>query len=423
MRALLPTVVLTGLFCPLAGAQNTWIVDGLGRPWSHFTDVPAAFAAAAPGDSIWVYASSGVGTYALPAVIDKPIRIVGMGVTGYPGSPPLVNVFGPVVVRNIPAGGRVVMSHLGIVVRSQVLFAPPWMQPHGIEVQNCAGHVHLERLVYSPFGHVNSSLLFEDCASVSVHSCEWIFLSAPVTCRRSTVQISNTTIQPSQTYSLWPGPPWTISQTVEGLRAESSDVTLIGTSVWGASYENATVNPERVAVDLIDSTLRAGPRTGLLGGRTAQGLSGPAIRAVGTSRILLDHRMSQSGIHPASTVPAQRTWIHAVDHGYVTRNELISLTVWGPPGGFLLLGAGDHRWPGLATGIGTLAIDPGTLTVVGTAAVPGSGQVQYGLFASRYLPIGHPFAFQAAVLDPQGNISLTLPSPFTVGWEAGRSLP
>ena len=43
--------------------------------------------------------------------------------------------------------------------------------------------------------------------------------------------------------------------------------------------------------------------------------------------------------------------------------------------------------------------------------------------ALRPLPLGHLFGFQAAVLDPTGAISLTLGTPFTVGWEAGQPLP
>jgi hypothetical protein len=80
--------------------------------------------------------------------------------------------------------------------------------------------------------------------------------------------------------------------------------------------------------------------------------------------------------------------------------------------------------PGIPTGIGILGLEPSSLTVVGCGALPAvTGTLSQTMSAWRDLPINQIFAFQAAVLEPGGMISLSLSAPFTVGWMAGRTMP
>jgi hypothetical protein len=47
--AILGGLVLSAALAPCAAGQNHWIVDAANGPGSHFNDLPAAVAAAAPG--------------------------------------------------------------------------------------------------------------------------------------------------------------------------------------------------------------------------------------------------------------------------------------------------------------------------------------------------------------------------------------
>jgi hypothetical protein len=69
-------------------AQQTWKVNCSGDYGAHFTDLPAAVAAAAPGDSIQIYGVFGgpCGVNYTAVTIDKPLHIVGFQVGQQPGT-------------------------------------------------------------------------------------------------------------------------------------------------------------------------------------------------------------------------------------------------------------------------------------------------------------------------------------------------
>jgi len=117
--------------------------------------------------------------------------------------------------------------------------------------------------------------------------------------------------------------------------------------------------------------------------------------------------------------------VHAVTHDFVVAGETYRVAVAGPANGFALLAVGSALFPRLPTSLGTLAIDPSSLQIIGAAAIPATvgyyvGNPAWNLPCPTNVPYGHVFAFQAAVLDPTGAITLTAPSPFTVGWQHGR---
>ncbi|MEZ5966401.1 MAG: hypothetical protein R3F56_21375 [Planctomycetota bacterium] len=85
-------------------AQTTWVVDALGRPGTNFTDLPAAVAAAAPGDVIALrYVDPLVSPYQ-GASISKGLTVVGVG--GRPG------IVGRLQVGLVPAGQHAVLRNL-----------------------------------------------------------------------------------------------------------------------------------------------------------------------------------------------------------------------------------------------------------------------------------------------------------------------
>ncbi|MBI5853103.1 MAG: hypothetical protein HZB39_18995, partial [Planctomycetes bacterium] len=59
-------------------AQRTWVVDNTMATGADFQDLPAACAAAAPGDRIHVRLGDG-SSYQLPSPLEKPLTIVGLG--------------------------------------------------------------------------------------------------------------------------------------------------------------------------------------------------------------------------------------------------------------------------------------------------------------------------------------------------------
>ncbi len=57
-----------GVIAGFAPAQKTWIVDAFNGPGTHFTDLPPAVQAAAPGDHVVVRTSAPGGTYTAPMI-------------------------------------------------------------------------------------------------------------------------------------------------------------------------------------------------------------------------------------------------------------------------------------------------------------------------------------------------------------------
>ena len=68
-----------------------------------------------------------------------------------------------------------------------------------------------------------------------------------------------------------------------------------------------------------------------------------------------------------------------------------------------------------------LAMDPFTAGVIGLRRLSSIGEAVWPMNCAVQAGVAHAFAFQAAVLDSStGAISLTVPSPFTVGWPHGH---
>ena len=142
------------VFGMAAAAQQTWKVDCTGAPGSHFTDLPAAVAAAAPGDTILVYNTIGVDCVAAyaPPYIDKPLHIACFTVGGPPGNntPGGVEMDGALHVARILAGQQVVMTNIGLSHSSA--------SPSSITVSDCAGSVVLDNVYFGNPGMSGQSL-------------------------------------------------------------------------------------------------------------------------------------------------------------------------------------------------------------------------------------------------------------------------
>jgi hypothetical protein len=100
---------------------TTWIVDANSGPGTHFTDLPAAIAAAQSGDTILVR----TGTYTAFSVSGKALTIRGAG-----AATTVVRLVSPslpqsptVTIANTPSGERFYLSGLTILSNAS------WIQP------------------------------------------------------------------------------------------------------------------------------------------------------------------------------------------------------------------------------------------------------------------------------------------------------
>ncbi len=427
-------VLVAVSLCAPAIAQQIWKVNCAGGPGVHFTDLPPAVAAAAPGDEIWVYrnviSGSGAGCppgwpdYTAP-IITKPVRIVGFQLeNGYAAGIPTATAFrGVFVIHGIPAGQQVVLSNLSLGQDNLV-------SPGGIVAIDCAGDILLEDVAYTSLGTPGSYVHFERCANVVLRGCDIRLGGWPLRFIDSTALLTTTFVAP---VSIWPGIPY--EQTSEALRVSNSNVTLIGSVLYGNDGYYPPPNPafpqqdwrERPAAVIESGTLRVGPATYLYGGLTgypyplnrawAYRFAPPATGTVEQDPRSLIYLMPD----PPFVPPPIPTDIPATYHAWVVGGENFAVTVIGPPNGFALLAVGDWQPVPMPTSLGPLAITPCSLTILELAPLSASiGSFEWTLHCPTSAVVAHAFALQAAVLAPNGTLSLTVPSPLTVGWPHGQ---
>jgi hypothetical protein len=412
-------------------AQRIWKVFHGGGPGVDFLDLPPAVAAASAGDVIWVYGDPRVGVFYYTApTIDKPLTVSGFGIvpSGI-GSPNPTNALlrGLLTITNIPAGSRVVISDMVLVPFPPPLPIPSPLPPHGVVIRDCQGEVVLENILFRS-NFFNVAFEIERSANVTLRGSNVYLGGIPIAVTDSTLLLSNTWLQ------AWFYPfPSSYNTSTEMLRLIRSNVTMVVCTMYpagdGSTMPGGRLRARRGAI-LEGSTLTIGPGTTLRGGEYIGGLDpwGQPLWVLSeayttlpplSSQVLVDPRGAHSGYTTGST-PPQPTWAHASVHRYIVAGEDYLHSACGPPNGFAILAAGSKAITPIPTGHGLLAIDPPSLVVLGAVPLDQYGWHHITLRCPPYVPSSWQFAFQAAVLSPQGDISLTVPSPFTVGWQHGR---
>jgi hypothetical protein len=417
-----------------AMAQRTWTVSRCLDYPADFRDLPPAVAAASPGDTILLVESvpcSSSSSWILNSVtIDKALTIAGVrsGGSGSGGSVPYsIYLLGRMTLRNIPAGSRLVLSNLDLVNPDP--FVVGGLQPSGLDAHDCAGEIVLEDVSAAALGLRDFVFRFHRCADVVIHG-SWINGSGePVTFVDSNAVVSQTRVEMGNGVS---------SPIYYSYAAQNSRALLVRNSVVSITYSRLLAAdgiwdyqngryirmPQEGA--LVESGgLFLGPEAHIQGGFDPAPWYRwfwPGLAAGSPPEIVhVDSRASLSlGTGSGGGTPAE---IHAVYNDSVIQGQQYDVTIAGPPGGFGLLAVGSSPLAPIPVGIGDLALDPFTIQFVAAASLPpGEGMVTIPLACSTLVPIGHVFAFQAAVLAPNGAISLTLPSPFAVAWAYGRIL-
>lgn len=407
-------------FASVATAQAVWNVDCAGSPGSHFTTLQAAVDAAAPGDEIRVYGTANC--VVSTTIITKALRIVGcdpayVNPPGYPGgNPTRMELDGSLIIMGIPEGQRLIISNVWLSRPSPSYSS----QSFGVVALDCDGEIVMEDCQVFGNGAWECYIHFERCQRVWVSNTDFYLNGSPIRAIDSRLYMANCYVQ---YFAPFPGPFGPrYSQTTESLRLTNSTGVLIATVMSGPPVYNFSPSQSyyaRVAAVVEDSLLLLGPWTSLRGG-AVQGFPAnlPAYQLIGNSTVRRDPR---TFVDWMPTPPPTVQSLPAMYHAPVVANELYYTTVVGPPGGFAVIAAGDYALSPLLTPFGNLVIEPSSLVV--TEIVPLSapnGTYTYSAYCPAAAPSAHAFAFQAATLSPSGEIALTLPSPFTVGWLKGR---
>jgi hypothetical protein len=418
---------LSVVFCVAgtAPAQQTWKVHHTGAYGAHFTDLPAAVAAANPGDEILLFASAP--SWTIPytaAVITKPVRIVGFSVGAISGVQPYgAGLRGTLVIHGIPAGTQAVLSNLNISYDA-------FPATSGIVAVDCAGDVLLEDVYYVGSGIRTSSYVhFERCHNVVLRGCGMSLGASPITAIDSQLLFSFTNIgttdpEMSPIYpAIFGTPP---ADSFPALHLVNSEATLVASNLSGADYYQSIMwggsVPARPAVRLENSTLRIGPASNVLGGQLPQWPHVvPGYEIVSSSVVERDPRSSITAIPwiPPTDLPIDRP-MASVDLNWAIAGQSMSVWVAGQANGFAVLAFGDWSPFPQVTPYGTLALDPSTVQVLDlVACAPPDGWANRVYQLPVTTPVCHAWALQAMTLAPTGEFGLSIPSPFTVAWPNG----
>jgi hypothetical protein len=398
------------------GSQATWKVHCSGAYGAQFTDLPAAVAAASPGDTILVYTTNTTYcNYYNAPVIAKGLHIVGLNVGN--AGPYRAPLRGSLVIVGLPLGQQVTISGIEI---SHGTFP----DRADIIAIGCDGDITIDNAVYYANNFMTSSYVhFERCRSVTIRGSYMSQGMYPMTVIDSTLLLSGTTIGhvgPSSSHyigELFWGIPTPV--TVEGMRLVRSNVTMANSLVIGSDYLDFG-NAARPGASLEDSVLRVGPGSNLTSGYSpgwpyfTQGYT-----TTGQSRVERDPRSGISGLTSVQPPPVPTT-LHSVDQAEATAGQPLLVRVAGPTNGFALLAVSDWSSLPTLTPFGDFFLDPFSFQLLDVLACPApDGAVTQTYLVPVTTPNGHAYAFQALTLAPNGELGLTIPSPFTVGWRYG----
>ena len=369
-----------------APAQTTWIVYAGGGPGVHFLDLPSAVAAAADGDTIIVRAGP-FNEGAAPFVTSKGLTIVGEG-----GQVPITSsTTNPFVVTDLPPTSTFRMvGFQGYMHFFNLSF----------DVTNCAGKVHLERLISD--NHASPLPPFSPAFR--------IFNSANVTLR----DIANY------------GAP--------AVQIDSSNVALVGCqlgfSVGGqalrANYSTVDIVEPRFdpvyavpngTIELLYCTTRmTGSSAALVKNYSSSPVGQPVVKCHGGT-LQYDPGLpivnTPSG--PAFLGTTVRTAI-AVPASFTAAampGQSLGITTIAPAGAAVVPALGT---PGFmqATPLGTLGIDIGAAySLLAPMVVPASGIVTVTLTVPAGLPRGQAYATQSVVVTAS-DLQIGLPCTFVL---------
>jgi hypothetical protein len=349
--------------------QTTWVVDVQGS--GHFTDLPAAIAAAAPGDTLLVLP----GRYT-PASVNKGIAIVG-GVGCELRAQPFF-------VRDLPLGQLFTITGFNDA---------PGSPATDFVIERCAGRVHLQKLdsttVFPQFGYLAGSLRIVDCQAVSVHECG--FYGGPgAELIRSSAAFTN---------SRMVGQDWS-SGAESGLDAVDSRIEFANCSFQGGDGLRALGQYQPGAEGVRLSGCELLGASGQLAGGVYAGMMPTweeGLRILG-GRAVLDPLVTTT-VDPTSTGVVQVTRTPGLTAPSPPVGQLV-VAEWSGGGGLPGVVLASLVGPRFASPWGPFWLDIPTSIVI--YAGPASGTASLAL-GSLFVP-GTSVTLQGAVID--GNVLL-----------------
>ena len=417
--------VVVALLCVVAqiAAQQTWRVHPNGGSGIHFTDLPAAVAAASAGDTIMLIGDNQwpIGfRYTCDVTIDKPLTIMSASPLGTPGysTPGNIPMSGRLLINGIAAGERVVLSNL--TVYPYDLSVNP-MAPHGVWATDCDGTILFEDCSYRGGAIVNGRMRFERCDNVVVRGCDWDLSEEAVTLIDSSMTITNCVVRWTSVSNWIPQQFW-YTQTGPALHLTNSHATIIASLVEGASRQGfASSYGARVGAEVLSGSLTIGPFT-LLRGGYSQGIRVWSFATLNNSPLIPVYEDSRAYplFYPTATPQTIPQVMATTYHNWLVAGETYRVSVTGPANGWALLAVGGLApTPVTVPGIGVTVLDLAAASIIGLQQLDGIGWTEWTRQCPANVPVAHPFVFQAAVLHANGAIEVTVPSPFTVGWPHG----
>ena len=386
MRMAHPSLLSWSLLAGSLAAQASYVVDRLGRPGSHFTDLPAAAAAAADGDTLILRSDSGAFT---AITTSKALTIVG-------------DAAGVAVIATASAGFRVQSVRAGrdFTLRNCDFYSPSTNIGVPLSITGSLGRVHLQGIsVYNYNGSPGVEVVA--CVGVTIRECQ--FLGAPgLLVRNATVALGDSRCLGNGASSgtlMRPAYP--------GARCFDSHVTASCVEFRGGLA--AGTFPPGEGLHLFGSTVTA---TGVFTlARISAGFYGsgggsmPVPAVLGSTSLLrLDPAVvveARGGAQPIIGVTAVPAALAALS---VTGRNIFTVSYQGAAGSAAATLVGLPADPYAIYGVdGRLWIDPSVLI-----AVPGVP----ALLAEGALPRGLTLVLQVASVR-SGNLEITGPAALT----------
>jgi len=345
----LPLLVVT--LAGAASAQRTWTVDVLNRPGTDFTDLPAAAAAAAPGDVLVVrYADPMVAQYSAVR-IERGLAVIGQG-SGRPGIRGLLEVIG------VPQGEQVVLAGL---LLSPFQTAAPTPTSGGLAITGNAGAVHVIDVERRNPANANvANALFDRflIASSSFVSLADSVFQVPTHPLYAAMAIRDNDLVVASRTSFLPHPSDGGFQT---LGVERTTFLLIDASALGGFGLTG-----KAAIAYCDSKIAVqGPAAAVLGGSGLMG-PGPAFAVhlsgcTGPSEIVVDPAATVGPV--LGTTPIARR-LPVLAWSLSVPPATLATTSYGPAGAASVLVIGSPLVPPLQVGQDLLYVDPATMVTL-----------------------------------------------------------
>jgi hypothetical protein len=380
--------------------QRSWLVDNTGSSESDFTDLVSAYRIVRAGDTLLVQGSPS--PYWLPALMDKPIRIVGIG-----ASSPLV--YCPPTTIRIPAGELLLLDNLELGL--------------GVFVEDCRGRVILSQIRggwSAPAG-----IATRRSAPVFVVDSRLIGFLSPVIIPDSETYLQNCEAQTLISGASFGSPPRYAPVMLRQAASPIADQTFI----IGGFYQGGEGS--------CGYDHRLGP-IGYAGGPAVSGhlvLSGPGVFRAGTN---------PGAPYGCQPVPQRAIWgcvanppiiipltidpmvvgnyvcerpgqlvvreMPAVLPQQAQRNAPQTIDMWGPTHGVVALFASfAHARDPIELPIGKVWLDPSLVVCVGATAVD---QRRHATLTTRipdWLSIGDVLVYQVVSTSPTSTLEISAP--------------